>query len=88
MVSSVIRNTLRQLETPDNLRGRMVSINQIFFYGGPQLGELEAGIVAGLVSAPFAVITGGIGAIGATIALALLVPQLRRYQGPKDLNII
>lgn len=45
-VSTIIRNTIRQLQTPDNLRGRMVSINQIFFMGGPQLGEIEAGAVA------------------------------------------
>jgi MFS family permease len=43
MVSTVIRNTARQLQTPDSLRGRMVSLNMIFFMGGPQLGEFEAG---------------------------------------------
>ncbi|MEO8192090.1 MAG: MFS transporter, partial [Acidobacteriota bacterium] len=45
-VSTVIRQTLRQLVTPDALRGRMTSVNMIFFMGGPQLGELEAGVVA------------------------------------------
>ena len=45
-VSMIIRNTIRQLRTPDQIRGRMTSINQIFFMGGPQLGELEAGLVA------------------------------------------
>ncbi len=43
-VSTIIRNTIRQLQTPDNMRGRMTSINQIFFMGGPQLGEVEAGL--------------------------------------------
>ena len=42
-VSTIIRNTIRQLQTPDYIRGRMTSINQIFFMGGPQLGEVEAG---------------------------------------------
>ena len=59
-VSTIIRNTIRQLQTPDYIRGRMVSINQIFFAGGPQLGEIEAGITAQLFGAPFAVISGGI----------------------------
>ena len=43
-VSTIIRNTIRQLQTPDHIRGRMTSINQIFFQGGPQLGEVEAGL--------------------------------------------
>ncbi len=47
-VSTVLRQTIRQLVTPNHLRGRMTSINMMFFMGGPQLGELEAGIVAGL----------------------------------------
>src|SRR5258706_14065382 len=41
-VSMVFRNVIRQLETPDRLRGRMVGVNMIFFAGGPQLGEMEA----------------------------------------------
>ena len=45
-VSTIIRNTIRQLQTPDHIRGRMTSVNQIFFQGGPQLGEVEAGTVA------------------------------------------
>ena len=47
-VSTVIRHTLRQMITPDRLRGRMTGVNMIFFMGGPQLGELEAGLVAAL----------------------------------------
>ena len=46
-VSTVLRQTIRQLVTPNHLRGRMTSINMMFFMGGPQLGELEAGVVAG-----------------------------------------
>ena len=62
-VSTIIRNTIRQLNTPDSLRGRMTSINQIFFMGGPQLGEIEAGAVAQFFGVPFAIISGGIGTI-------------------------
>ena len=46
MVSTVLRNIIRQLDTPDHLRGRMTGVNMVFFMGGPQLGELEAGVVA------------------------------------------
>jgi MFS family permease len=79
-VSVVIRNTIRQLRTPDYLRGRMVSINQMFFMGGPQLGEIEAGLVAQAFGAPFAVITGGVGCILAVWWIAHRWPQLRAYQ--------
>ena len=51
----VIRNIVRQLETPDRLRGRMTGVNMVFFMGGPQLGELEAGAVANWLGAPFSV---------------------------------
>ena len=62
-VSTIIRNTIRQLRTPDYIRGRMTSINQIFFTGGPQLGEVEAGAVAQFLGAPFAIVSGGIGCL-------------------------
>jgi MFS family permease len=78
-VSTIIRNTIRQLQTPDHIRGRMTSVNQIFFQGGPQLGEIEAGGVAQLFGAPFAIVTGGIGCI---VGLGLIVakwPQLMAY---------
>lgn len=81
IVSTIIRNTVRQLATPDYLRGRMVSVNMIFFMGGPQLGETEAGILAAVLGTPASVAIGGIGTIVATLFLAILVPKLRNYQG-------
>ena len=80
-VSTIIRNTIRQLQTPDYIRGRMTSINQIFFMGGPQLGEVEAGVVAQLFSVPFAIITGGIGCLAAVAWISRRWPQLRNYDG-------
>jgi MFS family permease len=62
-VSTVLRQTIRQLVTPNPLRGRMTSINMMFFMGGPQLGELEAGALAKLIGAPFSVVVGGMGAL-------------------------
>jgi MFS family permease len=79
-VSTVIRNVIRQLETPDRLRGRMTGINMVFFMGGPQLGELEAGAVANWLGAPFSVITGGIGTLVATAWVAAATPMIRRYR--------
>src|SRR2546429_4543580 len=57
-VSTVLRQTIRQLATPNNLRGRMTSINMIFFMGGPQLGAVEAGTVAATIRATLSVVTG------------------------------
>jgi len=79
-VSMVIRNVIRQLHTPDALRGRMTSVNMIFFMGGPQLGELEAGFVAQLWGATLSVVSGGLGCLLATGWVAARTPELRRYR--------
>ena len=79
-ISMVIRNIVRQLETPDRLRGRMIGVNMVFFIGGPQLGELEAGTVANWLGAPFSVISGGVGCMLAVAWLAAATPELRRYR--------
>jgi MFS family permease len=80
-VSQIIRNTIRQVQTPDHLRGRTVSINQLFFAGGPELGQLEAGLMAQLFGPVFAVVSGGIGVLIAASGIAIRFPELHRYQG-------
>jgi MFS family permease len=84
-VSMVIRNTIRQLQTPDEMRGRMTSINQLFFMGGPQLGELEAGAVAQVFGPVISVITGGIGCIIGVVFISRRWPQLLNYQGDEQI---
>jgi MFS family permease len=79
-VSMVLRNVVRQLETPDHLRGRMIGVNMVFFMGGPQLGEMEAGGVAQWLGARLSVITGGIGCLVATAWIAGTTPSLRNYR--------
>ena len=79
-VSMVIRNIVRQLETPDRLRGRMTGVNMVFFMGGPQLGELEAGAVANWLGATFSVVSGGIGCLIATAWVSATTPALRHYR--------
>jgi hypothetical protein len=59
----------------------MTSINQIFFMGGPQLGEIEAGAFAKFYGVPFAIISGGVGAILGVILVATAWPSLARYNG-------
>jgi MFS family permease len=84
-VSTIIRNTIRQLQTPDYIRGRMISINQIFFMGGPQLGEIEAGIVAQLFGAPVAIVSGGIASIVLVALIARRWPILQSYNGDEPI---
>ena len=78
-VSTVIRATIRQIMTPDRLRGRMTGINMIFFMGGPQLGEMEAGLVAAAMGVPFAIVSGGVATVVLTLWIAKRYPGLRRY---------
>lgn len=78
-VSTVIRGTIRQLVTPDRLRGRMTSVNMMFFMGGPQLGELEAGLVGAALGVPFAIVSGGIATVLLTAWIAWKYPRLRNY---------
>jgi MFS family permease len=80
-VSTIIRNTIRNLQTPDSMRGRMTGINQIFFMGGPQLGEIEAGVVAQGFGVPFAIISGGVGTILMVGLIAARWPMLLSYNG-------
>ncbi len=77
-VSTVIRSVVRQLETPERLLGRMSGVNMVFFMGGPQLGELEAGLVAHGFGAPFSVVSGGLACVAVTGWIAARTPALRR----------
>lgn len=79
-VSMILRQTVRQIVTPDELRGRMTSVSMVFFMGGPQLGEFEAGMLARALGAPFSVISGGIAALLATAAIAVYGTRLRHYK--------
>ncbi len=78
-VSSIIRGTIRQTVTPDELRGRMVGVNMIFFTGGPELGEVRAGLMASVIGAPLTIITGGVMVVGMVAIAAWRNPKLRSY---------
>ena len=89
LFSTVVRVTLRQLITPDELRGRMTSVNMIFFMGGPQLGELEAGFVASLflpvaLGATVSVVSGGVATIALAAVAAAVTPVIRDYRAASN----
>ncbi len=79
-VSTVLRQTIRQLATPNHLRGRMTSINMVFFMGGPQLGEVEAGVVASFIGAPLSVVIGGVGSLLSAGIAAVKAKALLNYE--------
>jgi MFS family permease len=83
-ISTVLRQTIRQLVTPNHLRGRMTSVNMIFFMGGPQLGEMEAGVAAKLIGAQLSVVTGGIGCLLAVVLASKLATNLLNYRGEPE----
>ena len=87
-LSTIIRNTVRQMLTPDAMRGRMMSITQIFFKGGPQLGEVESGLVAQILGVPFAIVSGGVGCVLAACIVVKKIPQLWNYNGDEAIQDI
>jgi MFS family permease len=78
-ISVVVRHTLVQLLTPDEMRGRVSAVNSLFIGTSNQMGEFESGIVANYTSSVFAVVSGGVGTIIVVIIVTLLWPEIRRF---------
>ena len=78
MVSVVIRQTLVQLETPDEMRGRVSAVNTIFIGASNQLGEFESGATAALMGPVAAALVGGVGTIGVALLWGRWFPSLAR----------
>jgi MFS transporter, ENTS family, enterobactin (siderophore) exporter len=86
LISEVLRNTLLQIYTPDQLRGRVSSLYLAQVNSAPALGNVEAGGVARLVSPGFSVVSGGIACVAGALVLGALIPALRnaRLTGPAE----
>jgi hypothetical protein len=78
MVSVVVRGVLIQIETPDEMRGRVNAVDMVFIGASNELGEFESGLAAQYLGAVPAVVLGGAGTILVTILWAWLFPQLRK----------
>lgn len=78
MVSVIVRGTLIQVATPDQMRGRVNAVDMIFIGASNELGQFESGMTAQLFGAVPAVILGGVGAIVVTGLWAWMFPQLRK----------
>jgi MFS family permease len=80
VISAVFRGAILQLSVPDALRGRLSAIHIMVVTGGPRLGDVEAGVVAALISPWFSVVSGGLACVAGVVALAKLVPELAHYR--------
>jgi MFS family permease len=81
-VSASLRHTISQLVTPDELRGRVTAVNTMFVAGGPQLGNVEAGLVASAIGTQEAVALGGIATVLVVGVIALTSRTIRSYRWP------
>jgi MFS family permease len=77
--SAVFRSTLVQFETPDGLRGRVMSIHTLVVTSGPRLGDIEAAAVAALTTPQFAVVSGGLLCLLGVGVVARRFPELTGY---------
>ncbi len=85
-VSMVIRQTILQLKTPDEMRGRVGAVNSMFVGSSNELGALESGIAAKLFGAPLAVVLGGFATLITVITIGLKNPTLRNLDLTKDME--
>jgi hypothetical protein len=81
MVSIIIRHTLIQLGTPDEMRGRVSAVNSVFIGASNEVGQFESGVTAQWFGTVPAVVLGGLGTIGVVLLWAWWFPELRRADG-------
>jgi MFS family permease len=82
LVSAVLRSGIVQLETPDEIRGRVMSIHILVVTSGPRLGDAEAAAVAAIAGVQFAVVSGGLLCLAGLAWVVRAFPELRRYEAP------
>ena len=79
-ISGIFRMSIWNHTVPDELRGRLASIEMVSYTSGPALGNAESGLVAGLFSVPFSVVSGGVLCVLGCAACFVLLPSFRDYQ--------
>jgi hypothetical protein len=78
-----MRRTIVQLATPDELRGRVSAVSQVFIGASNQLGAVESGFVAWATNATISVVSGGIGTLSVVGLVRVTLPQLWYYETPR-----
>ena len=82
VVSAVLRSSIVQMETPDELRGRVASVHILVVTTGPQVGDIEAALVASAVGAQLSVVSGGVLCLLGVLVVARLFPELDAHVAP------
>jgi MFS family permease len=82
VLSAVFRSTIVQLETPDELRGRVTAIHILVVTSGPRLGDIEAAAVAALIGVQASVVSGGLFCLLGVVVVHRLFPQLNAHVAP------
>jgi hypothetical protein len=83
MISGVYRSAIAADVTPDDMRGRVSGVELAVYAGGPVLGDIESGLVGGLVSVPFAIVSGGLACVAGAALFATKVPSFATYEQPR-----
>lgn len=77
--SAILRNVIVQFETPDELRGRVSSINNLVVTSGPRIGDIESALVASLIGPGLTVVVGGLLCLGGVAVMSRWLPEFRRH---------
>jgi MFS family permease len=85
-ISAVLRSNILLTVTPDSMRGRLSGIELAQVAGAPEIGNVEAGIVASLASVRASIVSGGVLTVVGTVAVALAIPALVRYDARRPQN--
>jgi MFS family permease len=85
--SAILRNTINQSTTPDELRGRMSSISSFFTSSGPQLGQFESGVVAAWLGTELSALTGGLAVLIILAVVVAVFPVVAKFQIREDLHL-
>jgi len=85
-ISVIVRQTILQLRTPDNMRGRVASVNSMFVGSSNELGAFESGLTAKLMGTVTAVVFGGAMTLLTVVGTGALIPKLRKLDLRKDLD--
>ena len=85
-ISVVVRHTLIQLLTPDDMRGRVTAVNNVFIVASNELGGMESGLTAGLFGLIPSIVGGGVGAILVVLGCATIWPQILSIGSLADLR--
>lgn len=86
-ISAIFRTAIVQEVTPDHLRGRLSGLEIAIYGGGPTLGDLEAGVVAGLTTVPFSIVSGGLACLVGAGVVAVTLPAFNAYDRSKLLDM-